>query len=31
MWEKNHDDPKLRIVVKEQWSKGNRGEKGDWK
>jgi hypothetical protein len=31
MWEKNHDDSALRDAVKDQWAKGNRGEKGDWK
>jgi len=31
MWEKNHNDPTLRDAVKDQWAKGNRGEKGDWK
>lgn len=31
MWEDNHKSTKLEIDVKAQWSKGNRGEKGDWK
>lgn len=31
MWEKNHNDTKLRSDVADQWKKGNRGEKGDWK
>lgn len=31
MWEKNHDDPELRSVVTDQWGKGNRGDRGDWK
>lgn len=31
MWEKNHNDEKLRADVKDQWAKGNRGEKGDWR
>ena len=31
MWEKNHDDNELRALVKAQWGKGSRGEKGEWK
>ena len=31
MWEKNHNDPKLRDEVAAQWKLGNRGEKGDWR
>jgi hypothetical protein len=31
MWEKNHNDEKLRADVKDQWTKGNRGQKGEWK
>lgn len=31
MWEKNHNDTKLRDEVAAQWKLGNRGEKGDWK
>ena len=31
MWEKNHDGSTLRDDVADQWKKGNRGEKGDWK
>ena len=31
MWEKNHNDTKLRADVKDQWTKGNRGQKGEWK
>jgi hypothetical protein len=31
MWEEKHRSGELRADVQNQWSAGNRGEKGDWK